>query len=47
MTAEKMALEKAKEELLQKTPLSQQVTQDHSKFMPGDHSAYMPSNSEQ
>lgn len=42
MTAEKIALEKVKEELLKKTPLSQQVTQDHSKFMPGDHSAYMP-----
>jgi hypothetical protein len=35
-------LKKAEEEKKTKTPLSQQVTEDHSKFMPGDHSAYMP-----
>jgi len=32
----------AEEEKMQKIPPSQQVTEDHSKFMPGDHSAYMP-----
>ncbi|MBN2215450.1 MAG: hypothetical protein JW723_14515 [Bacteroidales bacterium] len=36
------ALEKEEEEKKRKTPLSRQVTEDHSKFMPGDHSAYMP-----
>jgi hypothetical protein len=39
---EKELLKKAKAEKMLKTPLSQKVTEDHSKFMPGDHSAYMP-----
>jgi hypothetical protein len=44
---EKDSLEKAEEEKKRQTPLSQQITEDHSKFMPGDHSAYMPgSNSD-
>ena len=39
---EKELLNKAEEEKKQKKPLSQEVTEDHTKFMPGDHSAYMP-----
>jgi hypothetical protein len=42
MEEEKEVLKKAEEEKMMKTPPSQQVTEDHSKFMPGDHSAYMP-----
>lgn len=39
---DKDSLKKAEEEKKRQTPLSQQITEDHSKFMPGDHSAYMP-----
>ncbi len=39
---EKELLKKTEQEKDQQMPLSQQVTEDHSKFMPGDHSAYMP-----
>lgn len=33
---------KAELEKMEKIPPSQQATEDHSKFRPGDHSAYMP-----
>ncbi|HJX70379.1 MAG TPA: hypothetical protein VJ346_00450 [Bacteroidales bacterium] len=42
MEEEMALLKKAEEEKKLQTPLSQQVTEDHSRFMPGDHSAYMP-----
>ena len=42
MEKERELQRKTEEEKMPKTPLSRQETEDHSKFMPGDHSSYMP-----
>ncbi len=42
MEAKKEAIAKAEEEKKMKKPLSEQITENHNKFMPDDHSEYLP-----
>ncbi|MBN2612587.1 MAG: hypothetical protein JXB00_13610 [Bacteroidales bacterium] len=42
LEAEDEALRKAEEEKKKQIPLSEKITEDHNRFMPDDHSGYMP-----